>query len=154
MQNGALSINVSLVIMESLCFWALLSSLGRLGSLPALPPGNQCFHRNYQIIGSRSGVFTRLSPRKQLISVVVCSPTSRLPKMFQVMAIGRNFEEAFQKALRMVDESVVGFDPFLKPVSEIELSEPTDKRMFVLAAALREGTTIERLYELTKIDRW
>ena len=74
--------------------------------------------------------------------------------MFQVMAIGRNFEEAFQKALRMVDESVVGFDPFLKPVSEIELSEPTDKRMFVLAAALREGTTIERLYELTKIDRW
>jgi carbamoyl-phosphate synthase/aspartate carbamoyltransferase/dihydroorotase len=34
------------------------------------------------------------------------------------------------------------------------LSEPTDKRMFVLAAALREGATIDRLYELTKIDRW
>ena len=70
------------------------------------------------------------------------------------MGIGRNFEEAFQKALRMVDESVLGFDPNLKPVDEKELSEPTDKRMFVLAAALREGLTIERLYELTKIDRW
>ena len=70
------------------------------------------------------------------------------------MGIGRNFEEAFQKALRMVDETVLGFDPFLQPVDEKELSEPTDKRMFVLAAALREGISIERLYELTKIDRW
>jgi carbamoyl-phosphate synthase/aspartate carbamoyltransferase/dihydroorotase len=70
------------------------------------------------------------------------------------MAIGRNFEEAFQKAFRMVDETVLGFDPFLKPVSETELEEPTDKRMFVLAAALREGYTIDKLYELTKIDRW
>jgi carbamoyl-phosphate synthase/aspartate carbamoyltransferase/dihydroorotase len=70
------------------------------------------------------------------------------------MGIGRNFEEAFQKALRMVDESVLGFDPFLQPVDEKELSEPTDQRMFVLAAALREGFTIDRLYELTKIDRW
>lgn len=44
---------------------------------------------------------------------------------FQVMGIGRNFEEAFQKALRMVDDSVVGFDPFLEPVSEEELRAPT-----------------------------
>ncbi|NWQ94742.1 PYR1 protein, partial [Burhinus bistriatus] len=65
----------------------------------------------------------------------------------EVMAIGRNFEEAFQKALRMVDENCVGFD-------HTELETPTDKRIFVLAAALRAGYSIERLYELTKIDRW
>ena len=41
------------------------------------------------------------------------------------MGIGRNFEEAFQKALRMVDDSVVGFDPTLEPVYDEELSEPT-----------------------------
>ena len=41
------------------------------------------------------------------------------------MGIGRNFEEAFQKALRMVDDSVLGFDPFLEPVVDEQLSEPT-----------------------------
>lgn len=135
------------------------------------------------------------------------------------MAIGRNFEEAFQKALRMVDENCVGFDHTVKPASDVvsggtggalwgagrshelwgqeaclqlmlperlpvlsrvpwgprlgppsglgslpdpdgaapsrqELETPTDKRIFVLAAALRAGYPIERLYELTKIDRW
>lgn len=107
------------------------------------------------------------------------------------MAIGRNFEEAFQKALRMVDENCVGFDHTVKPASDVvsagalgcgsvlpvqswgeaaiyplpgpahhstlasqELETPTDKRIFVLAAALRAGYSIERLYELTKIDRW
>ncbi|CAB3242086.1 unnamed protein product [Arctia plantaginis] len=57
-----------------------------------------------------------------------------------------------RKALRMVDENVKGFDPNIKKVNEGELSEPTDKRMFVLAAALKDGYTVERLYELTKID--
>ncbi|NXV90694.1 PYR1 protein, partial [Calonectris borealis] len=75
------------------------------------------------------------------------------PSAGEVMAIGRNFEEAFQKALRMVDENCVGFDHTLKPASD-ELETPTDKRIFVLAAALRAGYSIERLYELTKIDRW
>ncbi|NXU07837.1 PYR1 protein, partial [Buphagus erythrorhynchus] len=69
------------------------------------------------------------------------------PSAGEVMAIGRNFEEAFQKALRMVDENCVGFD-------HTELETPTDKRIFVLAAALQAGYSIERLYELTKIDRW
>ncbi|KFB52100.1 AGAP000300-PA-like protein [Anopheles sinensis] len=78
---------------------------------------------------------------------------SSMKSVGEVMAIGRTFEEAFQKALRMVD-SVNGFDPYLKPVNEQELREPTDKRMFVLAAALRAGYTVEQLYELTKIDRW
>lgn len=57
----------------------------------------------------------------------------------EVMSIGRNFEEAFQKAMRMVDENVIGFDPTLKAVKDEELMEPTDKRMFVLAAALYNG---------------
>lgn len=101
------------------------------------------------------------------------------PPTGEVMAIGRNFEEAFQKALRMVDENCVGFDHTVKPASDVvsagarhgawvrrgrlctahpsapqELETPTDKRIFVLAAALRAGYSIERLYELTKIDRW
>ncbi|KTF90299.1 hypothetical protein cypCar_00008588 [Cyprinus carpio] len=61
---------------------------------------------------------------------------SSMKSVGEVMAIGRSFEEAFQKALRM------------------ELQTPTDKRIFVLAAALRAGYTVERLYELTKIDHW
>lgn len=79
---------------------------------------------------------------------------SSMKSVGEVMAIGRKFEEAFQKALRMVDETVNGFDPYLKPVSDEQLEQPTDKRMYVLAAALRAGYTIDRLYELTKIDRW
>uniref|UniRef100_A0A182SV53 ATP-grasp domain-containing protein n=1 Tax=Anopheles maculatus TaxID=74869 RepID=A0A182SV53_9DIPT len=78
---------------------------------------------------------------------------SSMKSVGEVMAIGRTFEEAFQKALRMVD-SVNGFDPYLKPVNEQELEQPTDKRMFVLAAALKAGYTVEQIYELTKIDRW
>lgn len=72
----------------------------------------------------------------------------------EVMAIGRSFEEAFQKALRMVDDNVVGFCPYLKSVNEDELEKPTDKRMFVLAAAIKAGYTIEKIYRLTKIDQW
>ncbi|XP_041977068.1 CAD protein isoform X1 [Aricia agestis] len=79
---------------------------------------------------------------------------SSMKSVGEVMAIGRNFEEAFQKALRMVDENVNGFDPYIKKVNENELREPTDKRMFVLAAALRENYSIDKLYDLTKIDKW
>ncbi len=79
---------------------------------------------------------------------------SSMKSVGEVMAIGRKFEEAFQKALRMVEESILGFDPDRKPVSDEELREPTDKRMFVLAAALKAGYGVQRIYELTKIDRW
>eukprot|EP00095_Tigriopus_kingsejongensis_P000738 maker-scaffold1408_size42850-snap-gene-0.11 protein:Tk00738 transcript:maker-scaffold1408_size42850-snap-gene-0.11-mRNA-1 annotation:"cad protein" len=79
---------------------------------------------------------------------------SSMKSVGEVMAIGRKFEEALQKALRMVDESVLGFDPYSKPASEDELREPTDKRMFVLAAAMKAGYSIDKLYELTKIDHW
>lgn len=72
----------------------------------------------------------------------------------EVMSVGRNFEEAFQKAFRMVDENFNGFDPSLKVVNEDKLEQPTDKRIFVLAAALKQGYSIDKLYELTKIDRW
>lgn len=79
---------------------------------------------------------------------------SSMKSVGEVMAIGRKFEEAFQKALRMVDETVTGFDPYLKRLSDVDLEEPTDKRIYVLAAALRAGYTLQRLYELTKIDHW
>ncbi|KAJ7341427.1 hypothetical protein JRQ81_005509 [Phrynocephalus forsythii] len=79
---------------------------------------------------------------------------SSMKSVGEVMAIGRSFEEAFQKALRMVDENCLGFDHTVKPASDMELETPTDKRIFVLAAALWAGYSIERLYELTKIDRW
>lgn len=79
---------------------------------------------------------------------------SSMKSVGEVMAIGRKFEEAFQKALRMVDENVVGFDPNVREVRDEELKEPTDKRMFVLAAALQADYTIEHLHDLTKIDPW
>ncbi|CAL8100609.1 unnamed protein product [Orchesella dallaii] len=80
---------------------------------------------------------------------------SSMKSVGEVMAIGRKFEEAFQKALRMTDEHILGFDPYSElHVSDEELECPTDKRMFVLAGALKRGYDIERLYELTKIDRW
>lgn len=79
---------------------------------------------------------------------------SSMKSVGEVMAIGRKFEEAFQKALRMVDEQVVGFDPYIKAVNDDELKEPTDKRMFVVAAAIKHGYSIDKLYDLTKIDNW
>nr|NVI70481.1 rudimentary [Cucujiformia] len=79
---------------------------------------------------------------------------SSMKSVGEVMAIGRKFEEAFQKALRMVDENVSGFDPYIQKVKDDELEQPTDKRMFVIAAALKNGYSIDKLYNLTKIDRW
>uniref|UniRef100_T1PDM8 Carbamoyl-phosphate synthase n=1 Tax=Musca domestica TaxID=7370 RepID=T1PDM8_MUSDO len=79
---------------------------------------------------------------------------SSMKSVGEVMAIGRNFEEAFQKALRMVDNAVTGFDPYLQKVNNDELKEPTDKRPFVLAAALKANYTVDELHSLTKIDRW
>lgn len=79
---------------------------------------------------------------------------SSMKSVGEVMAIGRKFEEAFQKALRMVDENVTGFDPYIKTVNDEVLIQPTDKRMYVLAAALKSGYSVEKLYELTKIDPW
>lgn len=79
---------------------------------------------------------------------------SSMKSVGEVMSIGRSFEEAFQKAIRMVDEHVSGLDPYLKPVSDRELACPTDKRMFHLASAIKAGYTVKQLNELTQIDPW
>ncbi|XP_071964992.1 multifunctional protein CAD-like [Antedon mediterranea] len=79
---------------------------------------------------------------------------SSMKSVGEVMAVGRKFEEALQKALRMVNENASGFDPGdVKPSEEL-LSMPTDKRIYILAAALYAGYSIDRLYTLTKIDPW
>ncbi|XP_003739459.1 CAD protein [Galendromus occidentalis] len=78
---------------------------------------------------------------------------SSMKSVGEAMAIGRNFEEAFQKAIRMV-EGGNGFDPYVKRADEDHLSSPTDKRLFHLASALIRGYTVERLHELTQIDPW
>ncbi|CAF1336207.1 unnamed protein product [Adineta steineri] len=95
-------------------------------------------------------------PRWDLRKFVRCSNKigSSMKSVGEVMSIGRSFEEAFQKALRMVDEEVTGFDPYSRTITDDELSSPTDKRVFILATALRQGYSIEQLFQLTKIDRW
>ena len=87
----------------------------------------------------------------------------------EIMAIGRSFEEAFQKALRMVNEQyAAGFSPILmrRPTVDSDFSRPTDKRMLAIARALyaaadsdaanhaTEGRSVAQLHELTRIDRW
>ena len=72
----------------------------------------------------------------------------------EVMAIGRTFEEAFQKSLRMIDIGVDGFDAGRHETSEAELQNPSDYRFLVLASALNDGYTTQKLHELTKIDMW
>lgn len=82
---------------------------------------------------------------------------SSMKSVGEVMAIGRTFEEAIQKGLRMIGQGMHGFVGNKElNVADIDhsLSEPTDKRIFVLSQALRHGYTIDRIHELTKIDRW
>lgn len=82
---------------------------------------------------------------------------SSMKSVGEVMAIGRTFEEAIQKGLRMIGQGMHGFVGNKKlnvPDIDHSLSEPTDKRIFVVAQALRQGYTVERIHELTKIDRW
>ncbi len=82
---------------------------------------------------------------------------SSMKSVGEVMAIGRTFEEAFQKGLRMIGQGMHGFveNKEIKiPDIDRALSAPTDKRVFALAAALTHGYTVDRIHELTKIDRW
>ena len=75
----------------------------------------------------------------------------------EVMAIGRSFEEVIQKGLRMIGQGMHGFTGNLKldfRDIEKELAEPTDMRIFVIAEALEKGISVDRIYELTKIDKW
>ncbi|CAF1373019.1 unnamed protein product [Rotaria sp. Silwood1] len=75
-------------------------------------------------------------------------------KSIEVVAISRSFEEAFQKCLRMVDENFTGFEPYERTITDDEISSLTDVNVFILATAFHRGYTIERLYQLTQIDRW
>ncbi len=78
----------------------------------------------------------------------------------EVMAIGRNFEEALQKAVRMLDIGKIGLvgngnseSESLKSVLD-GLEHPTDERLFKIIRALKMGVTIKRIYRLTGIDPW
>lgn len=82
---------------------------------------------------------------------------SSMKSVGEVMAIGRNFEEAIQKGLRMIGQGMHGFVAN-KELEADNLDEalcrPTDKRVFYIAEALKKGYTVDRIHELTRIDRW
>ncbi|WP_290377041.1 carbamoyl-phosphate synthase (glutamine-hydrolyzing) large subunit [Paramuribaculum intestinale] len=82
---------------------------------------------------------------------------SSMKSVGEVMAIGRTFEEAIQKGLRMIGQGMHGFTGNRElSIADIDhaLAEPTDKRIFVIAQAMMKGYSVERIHELTKIDRW
>jgi carbamoyl-phosphate synthase large subunit len=85
---------------------------------------------------------------------------SEMKSVGEVMSIGRTFEEALQKALRMTGIGAPGLaadDIFCGPGAgnlRDSLSQPTDRRIFIIYRALREGWPVERIHRLTKIDRW
>ena len=82
---------------------------------------------------------------------------SSMKSVGEVMAIGRTFEDTIQKGLRMIGQGMHGFtENKTLHVDDLDhaFAAPTDKRIFFLSQALHEGYTIDRLHELTKIDRW
>lgn len=81
---------------------------------------------------------------------------SSMKSVGEVMAIGRTFEESLQKAVRQVDPRFAGFDAYVQPEDlDHALSVPTDTRLFAVAyAMLVKDYSVERIYQLTKIDRW
>jgi carbamoyl-phosphate synthase/aspartate carbamoyltransferase len=71
------------------------------------------------------------------------------------MSIGRTFEEAIQKAIRAVDVSNLGFQETNALMSiDQELQTPSDQRMFAIANAMHSGYTVDKIWELTNIDKW
>ncbi len=82
---------------------------------------------------------------------------SSMKSVGEVMAIGRTFEEAIQKGLRMIGQGMHGFVENKELViDDIDkaLNEPTDRRVFVISKAFRAGYTVDQIHDLTKIDRW
>ena len=82
---------------------------------------------------------------------------SSMKSVGEVMAIGRTFEEALQKGLRMIGQGMHGFvENHEIKIADIAtaLREPTDMRIFVVSKAMKIGYTIEQIHQLTKIDRW
>jgi len=82
---------------------------------------------------------------------------SSMKSVGEVMAIGRTFEEAIQKGLRMIGQGMHGFvgnhDLEIQDIDK-ELSEPTDMRIFVIEKAFEKGYSIQQIHDLTKIDKW
>ncbi len=82
---------------------------------------------------------------------------SEMKSVGEVMAIGRSFEEAIQKAARMLQVGVYGLvanENYSFRNLEKELRQPTDERLFGIAEALKKGLAVDRIHELTRIDRW
>ena len=82
---------------------------------------------------------------------------SSMKSVGEVMAIGRNFEEAIQKGLRMIGQGMHGFVENKElEIDDIDaaLREPTDKRVFVISKAMHKGYTVDQIHELTEIDKW
>ncbi|HOU27119.1 MAG TPA: carbamoyl-phosphate synthase large subunit, partial [Paludibacteraceae bacterium] len=82
---------------------------------------------------------------------------SSMKSVGEIMAIGRTFEEAVQKGLRMIGQGMHGFVANKELViADIDksLNEPTDNRIFVISKAFRKGYTIDQIHDLTKIDKW
>ena len=82
---------------------------------------------------------------------------SSMKSVGEVMAIGRTFEEAIQKGLRMIGQGMHGFVENKELVIDNidkALHEPTDKRIFVISKAMRAGYTVDQIHDLTRIDRW
>lgn len=82
--------------------------------------------------------------------------SSSMKSVGEVMAIGRSFEECIQKAIRETDYQNVGFSPVDDALMSIdnELQTPSDQRLFAIANALNLGYLVQRIWEMTKIDRW
>jgi carbamoyl-phosphate synthase/aspartate carbamoyltransferase len=80
---------------------------------------------------------------------------SSMKSVGEVMSIGRTFEEAIQKAIRSIDFHNLGFNetPALMSIDD-ELQTPSDQRLFAIANAMAAGYSVERIWELTKIDKW
>jgi carbamoyl-phosphate synthase/aspartate carbamoyltransferase len=80
---------------------------------------------------------------------------SSMKSVGEVMAIGRTFEEAIQKAIREVDPSNMGFNETAALMSiDQELQTPSDQRLFAIANAMKSGYTVDKIWELTNIDKW
>ena len=82
---------------------------------------------------------------------------SSMKSVGEVMAVGRSFEEAIQKGLRMIGQGAhgyVGNKEFQVANVDEALREPTDRRIFVISKAMRAGYTVDQIHELTKIDKW
>ena len=82
---------------------------------------------------------------------------SSMKSVGEVMAVGRSFEEAIQKGLRMIGQGAhgyVGNKEFHVANVDEALREPTDRRIFVISKAMRAGYTVDQIHELTKIDKW